>query len=237
MLYELGTFFYITGFIYVYALLLAHYGKIVLRYFMNENLNWNANIEKPRILVHLIGLSIMHLLFYQFHRTASTLTLIIETSAFIVAVVFCQISWRPLFLQQFKSEKQTPPTSKLTSFKLQISTAEIRLLYNGLVRYHLINMDKTSLADMKNVLTKSWDEHQSSIYFELDAPSCREFYDFLNKRFPENRLSLKAFFRYSKCIKRPDGELYNYNTIKTATLRTPISKKHEEIAKIFKSLD
>ena len=237
MLYELGTFFYIIGLIYVYALLLAHYGSLVLRYFMNEHLNWNAAIEKPRILVHIIGLIIMHLLFFQFHKTTSTLLLILQTSAFIGAVIFCQISWRPVFIKQFESHKKKQKASKKTSFDLQMSDDEIRLVYNGLVRYHLINIEKTSFTDFKNVLTTSWDEHQSSIYFELDAPSCREFYDFLNRRFPKNSLSLKAFFNYSKCIKRPDGALYNYNTIKTATWRTPISKKHKELTQIFKNLE
>lgn len=48
----------------------------------------------------------------------------------------------------------------------------------------------------------------------MDGPSCREFYDHLTRTFPANAMPLKNLFITSGLVLRPDGKIYNYNTLK-----------------------
>lgn len=106
-----------------------------------------------------------------------------------------------------------------------------------MVRFDLIDQEATSLIDFKNVLLKDWDSHQSKIHLKMDGPSCREFYDYFKKSFPNNSMTLKGIFITSQLIVRPDGNEYNYNTLKNAPTRSPISKRHSTLKTIFQNLN
>jgi len=106
-----------------------------------------------------------------------------------------------------------------------------------MIRFNLIDQEETSIADFKNVLLKDWNRHSSKIHLKMDGPSCREFYEFLIKTFPNNSITLKNLFNTSGLILRPDGKKYNYNTLKNAPTRTPISKQNEVLNSIFQSLN
>ncbi|NJY64157.1 hypothetical protein HC174_15550 [Salinimicrobium sp. CDJ15-81-2] len=104
------------------------------------------------------------------------------------------------------------------------------------MRYDLVQQDKTSFLDFKNVFTQDWNSHRSKIYLKMDGPSCREFFEQLAQTFPSNSLTLIDFFDRSQLIVRPDGKSYKYNTIKNAPTRTPVSKHHEKLINIFNKL-
>ncbi|WP_156888572.1 hypothetical protein [Christiangramia echinicola] len=105
-----------------------------------------------------------------------------------------------------------------------------------MVRFDLIDQEETSMEDFKNVLLKDWNSHSSKIHLKMDGPTCREFFDALIKTFPNNSMTLKNLFITSGLILRPDGKKYNYNTLKNAPTRTPISKQNEVLNTIFQSL-
>ena len=104
-----------------------------------------------------------------------------------------------------------------------------------MLRFELIDQEATSLIDFKNVLLRDWNRHSSRIHLKMDGPSCREFYDHLKKTFPKNSMTLKNLIT-SGVILRHDGRNYNYNTLKNAPTRSPISKQHEILKIIFKNL-
>ena len=106
-----------------------------------------------------------------------------------------------------------------------------------MVRFDLIDLEATSLIDFKNVLLKDWDSHNSKIHLKMDGPSCREFYEYFKKAFPNNSITLKNLFKSSGLIVRPDGKGYNYHTLKNAPTRSPISKQHEVLIMIFKTFN
>lgn len=106
-----------------------------------------------------------------------------------------------------------------------------------MVRFDLIDQEATSLNDFKNVLLQDWDSHRSKIHLNMDGPSCREFFDYFIHTFPKNSITLKNLFFTSGLILRPDGKRYNYNTLKNAPTRTPISKKHDALKLIFQKFN
>jgi hypothetical protein len=50
-------------------------------------------------------------------------------------------------------------------------------------------------------------------------------------------MPLKNLFITSGLVLRPDGKIYNYNTLKNAPTRTPVSKQHEVLARIFNKFE
>ncbi|NDV42676.1 hypothetical protein GTK07_04995 [Muricauda sp. 40Bstr401] len=100
----------------------------------------------------------------------------------------------------------------------------------------MIHSEQTNLDDFIEVFLKDWHTHNSKIFFKLDAPSCREFYELFKLKFPTNSLSLIDFFKRSDTIRRKDGKPYKYSTIKDAKSRTPVSNRSEDLKAIFESL-
>ena len=49
-------------------------------------------------------------------------------------------------------------------------------------------------------------------------------------------MTLKNLFITSGLVFRPDGKRYNYNTIKNAPTRTPVSKQKDILVQIFSKL-
>ncbi len=127
-------------------------------------------------------------------------------------------------------------TKKERNFNLKISENQIQKLYDSLIRYGIITLYKNSSEDFSNVLLKNWEDHNSCIYFTLDNPSIREFYELLKKEFASSSFKLIHFIDTSNLIKKEDGEKYNYDSVKNAKQRTIESKKSEILNKIFSSL-
>lgn len=230
-MFALGTF-------YIYGKILLHYGLNGINYMLNQKYIWKTKLEKPRILFLLVGLGFMHLMIYVNQTIANQdyFSLSITTIVFSLAFFFSHLPWTKKFENFFtkKMDSHTPQASK--NFELRISQLQTEQLYNELVRYDLVQQDKTSFSDFKNVFTKDWDSHSSKVYLKMDGPSCREFFEQLAQNFPNNSLTLVDFFVRSKLVVRPDGRLYKYNTIKNAPTRTPISKHHEVLTSIFQNL-
>ena len=106
-----------------------------------------------------------------------------------------------------------------------------------MVRFDLLDQEKTSIEDLRNVLLKDWNSHSSKLYLKMDGPSCREFFDYLVKTYPNNSMTLKNVFITSGLVRRPDAKKYNYNTLKNAPTRSPLSKMHVTLNSIFEKLN
>ncbi|SFF71546.1 hypothetical protein SAMN04488033_10637 [Salegentibacter agarivorans] len=232
MSFDLFKYLTTLGFIYIYGRLVLHYGEVFWTYMWDEEILWKSNLEKPRILFLLTGLGVMHLI--SFARTTITpdnytvqiLLLLAFSSGFYLAV----ITWTYQFRDSIQVQKAFPALNKNkpkreNNFHLEISEDQIQKLYHGLIRYDLLNYDKTSKQDLKNVLLKNWDAHNSKIHFNMDGPSCREFHDYFIRTFPKNSLTMKNFFETSKLVLRADGKSYKYNTIIRCTPKNDLIER------------
>lgn len=238
MSFDLFKYLTTIGFFYIYGKLIIHYGEIFWVYMWDEGILWKSNLEKPRILFLLTGLGAMHLI--SFAKTSvpadnysiQILLLLVFGSGFYLAVII----WTDQFRNNFQNQTSisVSPSKEGDNFNLEISEDQVQKLYHGLIRYDLINPDKTSIEDFTNVLTKDWTCHNSKIHFNMDGPSAREFYEKLSQAFPNNTMTIKKLFITSEVVVRPDGKKYKYNTLKNAPTRTPVSKHNETLVQIFK---
>lgn len=236
MNFDILTYLLSFGFLYIYGRLAIHYIPAVYSYFLNINSGIIISLERPRLLFHVIGLFFMHLMFafYQSSNTSAFLIQLLVFLIFLLGLYFCLISWGEHFKSSFLRKPICDSNKPSNNFYLSISELHITQLYNEMVRFDLIDQEATSLIDFKNVLLKDWDSHSSKIHLKMDGPSCREFYDYFKKIFPNNSMTLKNLFITSGLILRQDGRNYNYNTLKNAPTRSPISKQHEALKFIFK---
>lgn len=235
MSFDLFTYLSTLGFFYIYSRLTLHYAPFAINYFFNSNVEYCKSIERPRILFHFTGLFFMHLV-YSFNKLpfkSSWGIQLITYAVFILGAYFCTITWGKKFKETFSGNSLIKKISPQLNFKLAISDFQLIQLYNELVRFDLLNQDKTSLNDFRSVLMMDWDAHDSNIYLNMDGPTCREFFDLLIITFPNHSITLKNFFITSGLILKPGGKTYNYNTLKNALIRTPVSKKHKELTSIF----
>jgi len=238
MNFDLFQYLENLAFIYVYGRLAIHFAPGIIYFFLNIPFNSYSQVEKPRILVNLVGLGFMHLMYFSQNTTqADNLLLqVITTIVFSLGFFLCSLSWSDKFESSFLPRLKIPTVIPLENFNLSISEVQIVQLYNALVQFDLVNQDLTTFEDFHNVLTKNWRDHTSRIHFKMDGPSCREFYDYFVKTYPKNSLTLKNLFISSKLIIRPDGKYYNYNTIKNAPTKTSFSKQNETLKNIFSKL-
>lgn len=238
MKFDLFQYLFALGTFYIYGRILLHYGLNGINYMLDQKFNWKTELEKPRILFLLVGLVFMHLMIHVNQTVADQdyFSLSITTIVFSLAFFFSHLPWTSRFENFFTKKMDSRNHQASKSFELRISELQTKQLYNELVRYDLVQQDKTSFLDFKNVFTKDWNSHNSKIYLKMDGPSCRDFFEKLTQTFPSNSLTLIDFFVRSKLIVRPDGKAYKYNTIKNAPTRTPVSKNHETLINIFKKL-
>lgn len=234
---KIDLFTYLTSlaFIYTYGRLAIHFAPGLLNYFLNEPIQWQKQLEKPRILFHLVGLFFMHLMdsSYSSLQNGNIALQLISSVVFMLGFLVCQFSWTEKFRRSFLAPINNNIKKPHENFNLRISESQLTELYNEMKKYELLDQDKTSLEDFKNVLLENWAGHQSKLYLKMDGPSCREFYDYLVKTFPASTLTLKNFFNSSKLVLRPDGKAYKYNTIKNAPTRSTFSKRHADLNLIF----
>ncbi|WP_295181405.1 hypothetical protein [uncultured Christiangramia sp.] len=235
MNFDIITYLLSFGFIYIYSRLAIHYLPVIYSHFLNENLSLVNSVEKPRLLFHFTGLSFMHLMsnFHHSNQTSNLAVQLIIVLVYLLGLYFCLTSWRENFKSSFLKKIISNSDKSPNNFNLSISDIHLTQLYNEMVRFDLIDQEATSLLDFKNVLLEDWGNQRSRIHLKMDGPSCREFYDHLIKTFPHNSITLKNLFVTSGLLIRPDGKKYNYNTLKNAPTRSPISKQHEALEAIF----
>lgn len=205
---------------------------------MNERILWNTKIEKPRILFMGMGLGVMHLAFYSRYTIESDTLIVLAISflVFLAGFFLSILPWTDKFKNSIQSQKSAGSLKKNKNFNLNISEDQAQKLYHNLMKYDLLNIEKTSLLDFRNVLSKDWDAHNSKIHFNMDGPSSREFYEFLSQTFPKNTMTIKNLFITSDLVLRANGKKYKYNTLKNAHTRTPYSKNNQALNKIFQDL-
>jgi len=181
----------------------------------------------------------MHLMFsyHQAFRYWNLSIQVIVYLAFLLGVYFCLISWGEKFKSSFSEKAKIKAEKGINNFNLSIPDFQISWLYYEMARFDLIDQEKTSITDFRNALLQEWNSHNSKIHLNMDGPTCREFFDHLVKTFPNNSMTLKNLFITSGLVFRPDGKKYNYNTLKNAPTRSPISKMHATLTSIFKKLD
>ena len=239
MNFDVFTYLSSLAFIFIYSRLAIHYAPAIFFYFINSDSGTTEYLEKPRILFHFIGLGFMHLMF-SFHQTYKSFDLSLHILSFLVfslGAFFCHISWGKKFKKSFKEKLKIKTPKALNNFNLSISDFQINRLYNDLVRFDLIDQEKTSIEDFKKIFLEDWNSHSSKLYLKMDGPTCREFFDYLVKTFPNNSMTLKNLFITSGLVLRPDAKKYNYNTLKNAPTRSPLSKMHVTLTSIFQKLN
>lgn len=238
MSFDLFIYLASIALIYVYGRFAIHMATPIFHYFLVEPFDWQKQVEKPRIFLHLTGLGFMHLMVYSNSslENKGILIQVIIWLTFILGFLFCQFTWTEKFQNTFVPKVTRSSAEFSQNFNISISDLQLIQLYNELVRFDLLNQDLTALEDFRNVLLKDWKEHNSKLHLKMDGPSCREFFKQLAQTFPSNSLTLIDFFVRSKLIVRPDGKDYKYNTVKNAPTRTPVSKHHETLNNIFKEL-
>ena len=239
MSFDLIQYLFTLGILYIYGRSILHYGLTFIHFMLDQEMVWKSKFEKPRILFLLTGLVFMHLMIYT-HETLNAKNLLLRgiiIAVFGLALFLSHKAWTNNFENNLRKQKKLASQPNGKNFNLKLSEIQIQRLYNELVKYDLLWSEKTSFFDFKKVLTQNWDNHNSKIHFNMDGPTCREFYEFLAKTIPGNNLTLKSFFVSSKLILRPDGKNYKYNTIKNAPTRTPVSKHNETLSHIFKKLN
>ena len=207
---DFSKYLLLACFGYVYLRLLIPYVGFFARYMFNEPTNWNKYIEKPRIVFYGIGLLLMHTSYstiMEYASDPSSFFYISNWVIFLGGIVLSQITWSERFKNVF-IPKIKEKLKKQHNFNILATDDQLKRLYNGLVNYDLIIKERTGIDDLIKVFTKDWNIHDSKIYFKLDAPSCREFYELFKVTFPKNSLSVIDFFKRSETIRREDGKPY-----------------------------
>ena len=146
MKFDLFQYLFALGTFYIYGRILLHYGLNGINYMLNQNYIWKTKLEKPRILFLLVGLVFMHLMIHVKQTVANQdyFSLSISTIVFSLAFFFSQLVWTSRFENFFtkKMDSHTPQASR--NFNLKISELQTKQLYNELVRYDLVQQNKTS---------------------------------------------------------------------------------------------
>jgi hypothetical protein len=204
----------------------------------NEPTQWDKYIEKPRLVFQGVGLILMHTSYsgiLEYSNNSLSFYFIGNCLIFIGGIAMSEITWSKRFKTVF-IPKIKEKLKRKNNFNVSTTNDQLKDLYNGLVRYDMIIIDRTDREDFVSVFTKDWHTHESKIHFKLNAPSCREFYELFKVTFPKNSLSMINFFKRSNTIRRNDGKPYKYATVKDAKSRSPISKRSDDLKDIFANL-
>ena len=235
---SIKTYLLLLCFTYVYVRLLIVYIRVFTGFMFNEPTKWDKYIEKPRLAFHMVGLVLMHVSYPELLRYATDpyhIFNFLNWFIFLGGMIICLSTWSKRFENIFIPTIKKKLKSKI-NFGISISKQQLHKLYNELIRFDMIVVDSTKFDDFEKVMLLDWKAHTSKIHFNLDAPSCREFYERFKAKFPNNSLSLTDFFNRSGTIRRDDGKTYTYTTIKNAKSRTPVSKRNEDLKIIFSNL-
>lgn len=228
-------YFLLACFAYVYVRFLIPYTGFFARYMFNESVGWDKYIEKPRLVFYGLGLALMHGSYFSFFKTASDLPqvfIVFNWFIFISGAALTQLTWTKMFRNVFIPRiKEKLKSSR--NFNISITASQLSKLYDNMVRYDMIVMDKTAKDDFVSCFLMDWDSHESKIHLKLKNPSCKEFYEMFKTTFPKNNLQLIDFVKNADLIRREDGESYNYDTVRNALTRNRVSKRSEELKSVF----
>lgn len=197
-------------FTYVYVRLLIPYVGFFARFMFNERVGWDKYIEKPRLVFYGTGLMLMHSSYssiLEYVHTPTNIYFIANCFIFFGGIIMSQLTWSEKFKRVFIPTIKNKLKSK-KNFNVAATEDQLKSIYNGLVRYDMIIAERTPIDGFVKVFTEDWNSHTSKIYFKLDAPSCREFYELFKVNFPSNTLSVIDFFKRSSTIRREDGNPY-----------------------------
>jgi hypothetical protein len=204
----------------------------------NERIGWDKYVEKPRLVFYGLGLALMHGSYPTFFEELEIwpqLLNVLNGFFFIGGITLSQVTWTKRFKNVFIPKIQERLKRK-KNFNVSITDEQLKTLYNEMVRYDMIVGEQTKRNDFIKVFTLDWGKHDSKIYLKLDAPSCREFYEIFKTHFLNNSLTLIDFIERSDTIRKEDGNPYTYATVKDAKSRTPVSKRSNDLKKIFSGL-
>lgn len=229
------TLIFVLAFVVVYVRILIPYIRYFIRYMFNETVGWNKYVERPRLLFYGMGLLLMHFSTHSILQVLPRsvgLLVILNWILFLIGFYLCMVTWTKKFMIDFIPRIAMKIQGR-RNFKIIATDRQLERLYKELVRWDMIDPQKTGALDFINALLLDWDAHESKIYFTLDSPSLREFYELLKAAFPKNSLHLIDFVSNSKVVLRADGSRYNYDTVRNSGSRLGNSRQSEDLGSVF----
>lgn len=220
---------------YVIIRLMMPYIAIFARFMFNEPFRWDKYVEKPRLVFYGIGLLLMHSSYSTILKYAGESWGFFFYSGcfiFLGGIFMSQITWTKRFEKIFIPRIKERLKSH-RNFNISITESQLGKLYDNMVRYDMIVMDKTSKDNFVRCLLMDWDEHDSKIHLKLKNPACKEFYEMFKITFPKNDLQLIDFIKNSDLLRREDGQRYNYDTVRNSLTRNRFSKRRKELEAVF----
>ncbi len=206
-----------------------------MRFMFNEAFKWDKYVEKPRLVFYAMGLFTMKLGYDAILEPLESIAVFsysVGGFLFLSGMLMTQLTWSKWFERIFIPKiKEKLKSSR--NFNISISESQLGKLYDNLVRYDMVIIDKTSKDDFIQCFLKDWDEHDSKIHLKLKNPACKEFYELLKMSFPKNDLQLIDFIKNSDLLRREDGQPYNYDTVRNALTRNRVSRRSEELEAVF----
>lgn len=215
--------------------LMVPYIVLFARFMFNEPFKWDKYVEKPRLVFYGIGLLLMQTGYNGILDYATRFLnfyFITGSFLFLGGMFMTQLTWSKQFDKIFIPKiKEKLKTSR--NFNISISESQLEKLYDNMIRYDMVMMDKTSKDDFIQCFLEDWDKHNAKIHLKLKNPACKEFYELFKLTFPKNDLQLIDFIKNSDLLRREDGRRYNYDTVRNALTRNRVSKRSEELEAVF----
>lgn len=227
--------FFVACILFVYARLLFSYGALLVRFVFEEPIRWNKYLEKPRLFFYAIGLFLMHTSYatiVDYLERPHSFFFLSSALVFFLGMLLALVTWSKKFKSVFIPKIKERLRSR-KNFNISATESQLGKLYDNMVRYDMVNIDKTSKDNFTKCLLMDWDAHDAKIHLKLKNPACKEFYGLFKKTFPKNNLQLIDFIKNSDLLRLEDGQPYNYDTVRNALTRNRISKRNEELEAVF----
>ena len=216
-------------FAYVAIRIVVPYLVLFMRFMFNEPFKWDKYVEKPRLVFYALGLFSMRLGYTGIMEPLERLPKFSYATViflFLIGMFTMHLTWSKwferIFIPKIKEKLKTP-----RNFNISVSEFQSEKLYDNLIRYDMVNINKTSKDDFIHCFLKDWDEHDAKIHLKLKNPAYKEFFELLKMTFPKNNLQLIDFIKNSDLLRPEDCQLYNYNTVRIALTINSVSKRRE----------
>jgi len=225
----------IACFAYVIIRMVVPYLVLFMRFMFNEPFKWDKYVEKPRLVFYALGLFSMRLGYTGIVEPLERFPMFSYSTGgflFLIGMFTTHLTWSKWFERIFIPKiKEKLKTAR--NFNISISESQLGKLYDNLVRYDMVIIDKTSKDDFIKCFLKDWDEHDAKVHLKLKNPACKEFYELFKVTFPKNDLQLIDIIKNSDILRREDGQPYNYDTVRNALTRNRVSKRSKELEAVF----
>ena len=169
---------------------------------------------------------------YEYWPTPQTFYFISSLLVFTFGIAITQITWSGKF-KRIVIPKIKEKLKSVKNFNISITESQLTKLFDNMVRYDMVIIDKTSKDDFIQCFLNDWDEHKAKIHLKLKNPACKEFYGLLKKTFPKKNLQLVDFIKNSDLLRREDGLPFNYHTVRNSLTMLRVSKRSEELEAVF----